>query len=68
VAGGSPTRARRHPEPGPALDRVDLKSPGGVDVLLRLVEHADGLIEGFRPGVAERLGFGPDVCLAGTRS
>ena len=41
---------------------LDLKSPEGVAVLLDLVEQADGLIEGFRPGVAERLGFGPDVC------
>jgi alpha-methylacyl-CoA racemase len=43
---------------------VDLKHPGGVALVLRLVEHADGLMEGFRPGVAERLGLGPDVCLA----
>jgi alpha-methylacyl-CoA racemase len=41
---------------------LDLKSPDGVATLLDLVEHADALIEGFRPGVAERLGFGPDVC------
>lgn len=41
---------------------LDLKSPDGVATLLELVEHADALIEGFRPGVAERLGFGPDVC------
>jgi alpha-methylacyl-CoA racemase len=43
---------------------VDLKNPDGVEALLTLVESADALIEGFRPGVAERLGFGPDVCLA----
>ncbi len=43
---------------------VDLKSPAGVEVLLDLAAEADILIEGFRPGVAERLGFGPDVCLA----
>lgn len=42
---------------------VDLKSSEGIEVLLRLVERADGLYEGYRPGVAERLGFGPDVCL-----
>ncbi|MCU1670080.1 MAG: L-carnitine dehydratase/bile acid-inducible protein [Blastococcus sp.] len=43
---------------------VDLKSPGGRAVLLRLVESADVLIEGLRPGVTERLGIGPDECLA----
>jgi alpha-methylacyl-CoA racemase len=42
---------------------LNLKDPGGVEVLLRLVDTADVLIEGFRPGVTERLGFGPDVCL-----
>ena len=42
---------------------VDLKHPAGVALVLRLVETADGLMEGFRPGVAERLGLGPDVCL-----
>ncbi len=43
---------------------VDLKSPDGKEAVLRLVEQADGLLEGFRPGVMERLGLGPDVCLA----
>ncbi len=43
---------------------VDLKNPEGVKVVLRLVAGADVLIEGFRPGVTERLGIGPDVCLA----
>ena len=43
---------------------VDLKSPDGVEVVLELVEQADALIEGFRAGVAERLGIGPDECLA----
>jgi len=42
---------------------VDLKRPDGVDVMLRLIDHADAFVEGFRPGVAERLGIGPDVCL-----
>ena len=42
---------------------LDLKNPDGLETLLTLVESADGLIEGFRPGVVERLGFGPDVCL-----
>jgi alpha-methylacyl-CoA racemase len=43
---------------------VDLKNPDGVETVLRLVEQADALIEGFRPGVTERLGLGPDTCLA----
>ena len=43
---------------------VDLKHPEGQALVLRLVGAADGLIEGFRPGVAERLGLGPDDCLA----
>ena len=43
---------------------VDLKNPQGVETVLRLIETADVLIEGFRPGVMERLGLGPDVCLA----
>jgi alpha-methylacyl-CoA racemase len=43
---------------------IDLKRPEGVAAALRLVEQADGLIEGFRPGVMERLGLGPDDCLA----
>lgn len=43
---------------------IDLQKPEGVAALLRLVESADGLMEPFRPGVAERLGFGPDVCIA----
>jgi alpha-methylacyl-CoA racemase len=43
---------------------VDLKNPDGVETVLRLVEQADALVEGFRPGVTERLGLGPDACLA----
>jgi alpha-methylacyl-CoA racemase len=39
---------------------LNLKSPGGVEIIRRLVERADGFIEGFRPGVTERLGLGPD--------
>jgi alpha-methylacyl-CoA racemase len=44
--------------------KVDLKKPDGVDLILRLLEGADALIEGFRPGVMERLGLGPEVALA----
>ncbi|MGW5550449.1 CaiB/BaiF CoA transferase family protein [Nocardia beijingensis] len=43
---------------------VDLKHPDGVDTVLRLVERADALLEGNRPGVTERLGVGPEDCLA----
>ena len=43
---------------------LDLKHPEGVEALLTFVEGADAIIEGFRPGVMERLGVGPDQCLA----
>jgi alpha-methylacyl-CoA racemase len=43
---------------------LDLKSPAAVETCLKLMESADGIIEGFRPGVMERLGLGPDVALA----
>jgi alpha-methylacyl-CoA racemase len=43
---------------------INLKSKAGVDTALRLLEQADACIEGFRPGVMEKLGLGPDVCLA----
>ncbi|HJM32576.1 MAG: CaiB/BaiF CoA-transferase family protein [Acidimicrobiales bacterium] len=65
VRGGDPARP-----PGNVNGRgrrsigVDLKSPGGVETVLRLVDGADMVFEGFRPGVAERLGVGPDDCLA----
>ena len=42
---------------------IDLKNPGGVEVVMKIIETADGLIEGFRPGVMERLGLGPEECL-----
>jgi alpha-methylacyl-CoA racemase len=64
VVGGDPASP-----PADVLNRgrrsigIDLKHPDGVETLLGLVEKADALIEGFRPGVCERLGFGPDVCL-----
>ena len=43
---------------------VDLKSAEGKEVILKLCESADGLFEGFRPGVTERLGLGPAECMA----
>ena len=43
---------------------LDLKTPEGVQTLLQLVEQADALIEGMRPGVMERLGLGPQECAA----
>jgi alpha-methylacyl-CoA racemase len=43
---------------------VDLKNPEGVELVLKLIAQADVLTEGFRPGVMERLGLGPEVCLA----
>ena len=63
VAGGNAS-------PHSVIDRgrrsvgVDLKHPRGAEVVLRLCERADVLLEGFRPGVAERLGVGPEQCRA----
>ncbi len=65
VVGGDPANP-----PKDALTRgrrsigVDLKNADGVETVLKMIEQADGLIEGFRPGVTERMGLGPDVCLA----
>ncbi|WP_433263488.1 CaiB/BaiF CoA transferase family protein [Actinosynnema sp. CS-041913] len=56
--------------PGDVLGRgrrsigVDIRRPEGAELVLRLVERSDVLVEGFRPGVAERLGIGPAQCLA----
>jgi len=47
-----------------AVISLDLKKPAAVATALRVIEGADALIEGFRPGVMERLGLGPSVCLA----
>ena len=47
--------------------RAGLEAAGMVALVLRLVQSADALIEGFRPGVMERLGLGPSICLRGTR-
>ena len=43
---------------------LDIKKPGAIEIVLRLLDKADALLEGFRPGVMERLGLGPDACLA----
>ena len=43
---------------------LDIKTAQGVETTLRLIDRADGLVEGFRPGVMERLGLGPELCLA----
>lgn len=43
---------------------LDLKDPEAIQTALKLIERADAVVEGFRPGVMERLGLGPDVCLA----
>lgn len=42
---------------------LDLKNPAAIETCLKLIENADAVFEGFRPGVMERLGLGPDVCL-----
>ena len=49
---------------GRTVVEIDLRAPGAVDQALALVATADVLIEGFRPGVMERLGLSPEVCLA----
>jgi alpha-methylacyl-CoA racemase len=70
--GAEVIRVERLPPPPPLPDvlarnrrsiALDLKQTVAVDVLLTLVDGADGLIEGFRPGVMERLGCGPERCL-----
>jgi alpha-methylacyl-CoA racemase len=64
-AGRADADPRRYvPHRGRRSITLDLKSPAGRDTFLELVEHADVLVEGYRPGVAERLGLGPDECLA----
>ena len=61
ASGGSPNDITSRGRQSVALD---LKKPEGIEACLKLVESADILQEGFRPGVMERLGLGPDVCLA----
>jgi alpha-methylacyl-CoA racemase len=66
LLGGHPQTPARHDLMGRGKRSiaVDLKHDAGVDVVLRLIEGCEVLIEGFRPGVAERLGIGPAACLA----
>ena len=65
VSGGDPaTPPANVSDRGRRSVGVDLKHPDGVEAVLSLCEQADGLIEGFRPGVMERLGLGPDAVLA----
>lgn len=61
LAGGGAHMLLNRGRPSVALD---LKNPEAVETVLKLVEDADVLVEGMRPGVAERLGFGPDDCHA----
>jgi alpha-methylacyl-CoA racemase len=61
---GRPTGTDRVTSRGRRAVAVDLKNPDGVGCVLRMVERADALIDPFRPGVLERLGVGPDACLA----
>ena len=60
----SAPRTAQVSERGKRTVAINLKSADGVEAVLRLCERADVLIEGFRPGVMERLGLGPDACLA----
>jgi alpha-methylacyl-CoA racemase len=71
--GAEVLRVERHGTAGDARDpllrnrrrmSLDLKDAQQVGALLGIIEHADALFEGYRPGVAERLGIGPEVCLA----
>jgi len=63
VRGATPDAPPRNPlGRGRRSVAVDLKDPAGVEILLQLTERADVLVEGFRPGVCERLGFGPAQC------
>lgn len=63
-ATGAAARPRPESERGKQSVAIDLKSAQGLEILLSLMDSCDALIEGFRPGVAERLGFGPEVCHA----
>ena len=62
-SGGRPATPANVESRGRRSIALDLKNPDDVETALKLIEKADGLIEGFRPGVMERLGLGPDVAL-----
>lgn len=57
-------RSAQISERGKRSIALNLKHPEAIEIVLRLCERSDALIEGFRPGVAERLGLGPEVCMA----
>lgn len=69
-SGGQPSAIESFMRNDSIVDRgresisIDLKSPSGIETVLQLAERADILIEGFRPGVTERLGLGPQACHA----
>src|SRR5262249_742873 len=61
---GSPARPKHQIQyRGRRSVALDLKKPEAVEAALKLIERVDALIEGFRPGVMERLGLGPDAAL-----
>jgi len=64
AGGGDPRLTERVSGRGKKSVVLNLKSPAGVETLLRMVENADVLIDPYRPGVCEKLGIGPEVCLA----
>ena len=63
AAAGLGSGSWNHTHRGRPSVGCDLKHPGGRELALRLAESADALIEGFRPGVMERLGLGPEELL-----
>ena len=64
IGGGGRDRPKDVLARGRRSIALDLKDPRGVEAVLKLVESADALFEGFRPGVTERLGLGPEDCMA----
>jgi alpha-methylacyl-CoA racemase len=64
ASGGSPLMMKDVSARGKKSVVLNLKDPGGIETLLRMVENADVLIDPYRPGVCEKLGIGPEACLA----